>query len=177
MHAHNDNTAPTQRPASFDAMLVQYRPGLSRLAFKMGFKGEDREDLVTDTIIHCLKHWRTYRPGDAGWNYLYWVMRGVASNKKTVASHRIRFVDDPDGRLAARLETKPSQEHYVELSQTLAHLSGRGGAVIMRRAMTDDTLTAIGSDMGVSRPRVQQIEARARRRLDVACGRVDGVAA
>lgn len=167
MHAHNDN----QRPASFDAMLVSYRPGLARLAQRLGYFGEQREDLVTDTIIHCLKHWEKYRAEDSEWNYLYWTMRTVAGNYADRSSSKMQFVSVPIDWFE-QIPMQASQDDYVELSQVLAKLTGGGGDIVLRRAMTGDTYRAMAAELGVTHQRVQQIESKARRKLAVACGRV-----
>ncbi|MCW0235257.1 MAG: sigma-70 family RNA polymerase sigma factor [Ferrovibrio sp.] len=172
-HTHANDNQP--RPAAFDAMLVEYRAGLSHLAHKLGYSGEARSDLVTDTIVYCLRNWRNYRPGQSAWSYLYWTMRSVASNKKDLLKHRVVLVEDPDDRLASSMSCQPNQIDYVELSQVVGKIDGMGGEIILRRVINGEIFEDISKEVGLSRARVQQIEAAERRRLAVACGRGDAV--
>lgn len=152
------------RPASFDAKLMKYRPGLLVLAAKFTTTSEERHDLVTDTIIYCLRNWQSFREDGGFWSWLYWSMRGVVSNKKDAVKARITLVQDSDGVLAARRGVAPTQLDYVDLCQTLRKMNTRAGGVVMRRAM-GDTLPEIGSDIGVTAERVRQIEEKERKRL------------
>lgn len=168
MHAHNDNTpAPSSpRPAEFDAMLMQYRPGLSSLAYRLGFRGEEREDLVTDTIIHCLKNWQDYR-GAAPWEYLRWQMLNICKSYRRERERRQRmFVTRNDTPLTG---TPATQEHVADLGLIARRLNGRGG-VILARVSVGETFTEVGKSMGISRQRAQQLEREARQRLLVGMG-------
>lgn len=163
----NNNHNVECRPASFDAKLMQYRPGLLKLAGKFTKTREERNDLVTDTIIYCLRNWQSFREDGGFWNWLYWSMRGVVGNKKEGVKARITLVQDSDGVFAATRGIAPSQLDYVELCQTLRKMNTRAGGVVMRRAM-GDTLPEIGSDIGVTAERVRQIEEKERNRLRAA---------
>src|SRR5690242_9233279 len=131
----NDN-APTARPAEFDAMLVAYKPGLESLAYRLGFRGEAREELVLDTIVHCLEHWRAHRPEQGFWKFLQWRMRGVASNKRQ--RRTVQLVHDVDGKAAASLTAQAMQEIHVDLSRALAAMPARGRDIVVRRAIGED---------------------------------------
>jgi RNA polymerase sigma factor (sigma-70 family) len=152
------------RPASFDAKLMKYQPGLLKLAGKFTTTSEERHDLVTDTIIYCLRNWQSFREDGGFWNWLYWSMRGVVGNKKEGVKARITLVQDSDGVFAATRGIAPSQLDYVELCQTMRSMSARGGGVVVRRAM-GDTLPEIGAAIGVTAERVRQIENKERGRL------------
>ncbi|MDO3431158.1 sigma-70 family RNA polymerase sigma factor [Rhizobium sp. CBN3] len=154
MEAANDN-----RPAEFDARVMQYKQGLEVLARKLTKTKEEREDLVTDTIIYCLSHWRSFRPEGGFYNWLYWSMRGVLSLRRDAARRQLSIVEDPEGRLMALRGTAPAQLDRVQLTQTLAAMSERGGGVVIRRAM-GETLPVIAADLGVTAERVRQIEAK-----------------
>jgi RNA polymerase sigma factor (sigma-70 family) len=170
MHAHNDNT-PTPssiaatRPAAFDAMLMQYRPGLSSLAYRLGFRGEEREDLVTDTIIHCLKNWQDYR-GAAPWEYLRWQMLNICKSYRTQEQRKRMFVTRNDIPMTG---TPATQEQSTDLSLIARRLNGRGGAILARVAV-GETFTEVGKSMGISRQRAQQLEREARQRLVAGMG-------
>lgn len=160
----NDNNSHSERPASFDARIMEYQPGLRKLASKFTATREERDDLVTDTIIYCLRNWQSFREDGGFWNWLYWSMRGVVSNKRDAVKARITLVQDSDGVFASRRGTAPSQLEYVELCQTLKRLNTRAGGVVVRRAM-GETLPEIGADIGVTAERVRQIEEKERKRL------------
>jgi len=153
-------TPPNTRPPSFDAKIMAYRPGLINLAYKFGYRGDERDDLVTDTIIYCLEHWQSYREDGGLWMWLFWKMRGIVSAQKRVG--RIKIFDLEDYTQIAR--TPPNQEDYADLSTVLAQLSGRSGDVLLRRSIGCQ-LEEIGKDIGVSRERVRQIEEAARAKL------------
>lgn len=153
----NDN-----RPASFDDSIMAYRPGMSNLARKLGCRGEERNDLVTDTIVYCLENWQNFH-GDTSkmWNWIYWQMRGVISNKRD--KRKLEVVDSQFHYDSAT--TPPSQLDYAELSDTLRRMAGREGDVLMRRAM-GFKLREVGKQMGISTERVRQIEEQARAGLE-----------
>lgn len=164
--AANDNSATLDgRPAEFDARVMAYLPGMRKLAAKLLRDRDERSDLVTDTIIHCLKNWRSYREDGGFWNWIYWSMRGVHSNKLAADQRRPRIVEDPEGYIIGSRCTNPTQISHVELSQTLDTMNTREGAILLRRAMTDDTLLEIAADMGISKERVRQLETQERERL------------
>lgn len=152
------------RPASFDAKLMKYRPGLLVLAAKHTKTREERDDLVTDTMIYCMRNWQSFREEGGFYNWLYWSLRGLVSNKKGAVKARVTLVQDSDGVFAATRGIAPSQLDYVELCQTMRSMSARGGGVVIRRAM-GDTLPEIGAAIGVTAERVRQIENKERGRL------------
>lgn len=153
------------RPADFDALLVRYMPGLRSLASKFGRRGEDAHNLVTDTVIEALERWDKFKP-DQGkiWTWLYWIMRGIHSNRSIKDKKAIKTSDKSEEVLAIGWPIDANQDDYVELSQTLDYLKGRDREILLRRAMGDE-LAAIGKDMGLGRERVRQLEELARNAL------------
>ncbi|PDS97546.1 hypothetical protein CO659_12865 [Rhizobium sp. S9] len=158
-----------ERPASFDARVMEYLPGLKRLAAKR-VPPMYRDDLVTDTIAYAIEHWRNFREDGGMWNWLVWQMRGILKNEATKAAVRaanISFVpldrSVPTDR-SMRFSVPPNQVDYVELCETLGDLDTRDGGVVIRRAM-GETLPVIAADLGVSAERVRQIEEKERSRL------------
>lgn len=154
----NDN----QRPAEFDARVMAYVPGLRNLANKLGLRGEAAEDLVTDTIIEALERWQNYREGGGFWNWLYWTMRGKHTNARD--KRQLPMTDKSLEDVDYLLGSRATQEGYAELSKVLSNMTGRKGAVPLRRAM-GETLQEIGETIGVGRERVRQIEEGERARL------------
>lgn len=148
----NDNI----RPTSFDAALMKYQPGLARLASRL--RPEDPESLLQDLNVFALSRHTNFRgdptqPKSGFWNWLQLNMRSMAQSER-------RKPVPPKGETT----TQPIQEDYTELSRTLARLTGRSGEVLTRRAM-GCTLEEIGTDLGVTRERVRQIENAARAKL------------
>jgi RNA polymerase sigma factor (sigma-70 family) len=169
MTTANDN-APAKRPASFDAHVTAYLPGLNRLARRYTKTAEQRQDLVTDTVMYALEKWQNFRgdPADARsgfFAWLTWQMRGVVKNgavKAEIRKKHITMVPLDATHVAA---TPATQDVHVDLSATLRDVSSMmNGDVLMRRAM-GDTLQEIAADRGVTRERVRQIEVAARARL------------
>ena len=156
MHATNDN-----RPPSFDAALIAYMPGMRRLASKLGYKGADADDLVTDTIAYCLEHWKNFRgETDKMWNWIYWQMRGIVKNSRS----RKRVMLVAAGTSYESAEISASQMDVAHASQVVGLLSGRAGDMTVRLAM-GDTLDEISSQHGISRERVRQLVERERGRV------------
>lgn len=156
MQAMNDN-----RPPAFDSALLAYRPGMRRLASKLGYRGAEADDLVTDTIAYCLEHWTNFRGEQSKmWNWIYWQMRGIVANRRVKKS--ISIVDS-----TVRYENASvfgNQTHSAELNHVVAALSGRSGEMTLRLAM-GDTLEEIGRDYGVGRERVRQLVEKERGRV------------
>jgi|GEM_PF-2490092 len=159
--AENDN-----RPPAFDSALLAYQPGMRRLASKLGYRGSEAVDLVTDTIAYCLEHWTNFHGDlDKMWNWIYWQMRGIVKNSRS--KKRLEMV--PEGRAYEIAETSANQADVAHAGQVVSLLAGRSGDMIMRLAM-GDTLEEIARQHGVSRERVRQIVEKERARLLVLIG-------
>ena len=154
--AMNDN-----RPPSFDAALIAYMPGMRRLASKLGYRGAESDDLVTDTIAYCLERWTNFHgQTDKMWNWIYWQMRGIDKNSRS--RKRLQMV--PEGRAYEIAETSANQADVAHACHVVSLLAGRAGDMTMRLAM-GDTLEEIAKQHGVSRERVRQIVEKERGRL------------
>jgi RNA polymerase sigma factor (sigma-70 family) len=160
------NEKPTKpgRPAAFDARVLAYLPGLSRQAVKLGYRGEEGKDLVTDTIILALHRWGSFREDGGMWNWLVFTMRSLSRDRRRQAKATILIADDPDGKMAARVSAAPAQEDYASLCGVLNKLAGRERDMVLRRA-AGEMLEEIANDHGISKQRVQQLIDRARDRL------------
>lgn len=157
----NDNVA--DRPASFDARVMAYLPGLRSLASRRVPK-KYREDLVTDTIIYALAHWTGYREDGGMWNWLEWSMRGIIKNAATKAAGRAKLATFVPINDRMQFGAPANQLAYVELSKSLDGMTGRGGKIVVRRAM-GESLGEIGKSMGITVERVRQLECREMKRL------------
>jgi len=156
MHAVNDN-----RPPAFDSALLAYQPGMRRLASKLGYRGSDAADLVTDTIAYCLEHWTNFRGAtDKMWNWIYWQMRGIVKNSRS--KRRVMMV--VAGQAYENAETSANQVDVAHAGQVVSLLAGRAGDMTIRLAM-GDTLEEIARQHGVSRERVRQIVEKERERV------------
>lgn len=150
------------RPASFDAAVMAYYPGLRNLARRYK-SAAYRDDLVTDTIMRALENWRNFRPDGNMWRWLAWTMRGIVSNQAVGASMQKR-----QGVLVSidnvALSTEPNQEHYTDLAAATDKLTGRGGDILLRRAM-GGTLKEVGASYSISPEWTRRLEAEARSKL------------
>lgn len=73
------------------------------------------------------------------------------------------LVDDRPSPEAVTMETKDGETRSAWVEAALAELPTREARIIRARLLTDDTLTleALGSELGVSKERVRQLEKRA----------------
>lgn len=163
----NDNTP---RPAAFDRDLADHMNFMLWLANRL-VGAHDAMELVNDTSVMALSRWHYFKPG---WKFSTWlgvVMTNVIAERQRTARSRKRAartvsIDGVDLHLSAPAR----QDDLAMLAEVLAAMpAGRGGEVLIRRAMGED-LAEIGHEMGVSRQRVHQLEIDGRRRLLAALG-------
>lgn len=73
MPRHPTTPVPeTERPAWFDAKLLQYQPGLYRLAQKHTTSKAACEDLYQDTLLRILSNWYKFREDGGFWLWMRW---------------------------------------------------------------------------------------------------------
>lgn len=155
------------RPASFDARVMAYLPGLRKLAARR-VQPAYRDDLVTDTIAYALEHWTNYREDGGLWNWLVWQMRGILKNEATKKANRDKHVTFVQMADHMHFSVPASQEDYADLSFAFDRAAGvKNGDVLIRRAM-GDTLDDIATDRGLCRERIRQLESAARAELRAA---------
>lgn len=157
------------RPPSFDARVMAYVPGLRRLAYKLHYRGQDADDLVTDTIIIALSRWKAYREDGGFWMWLQWQMRGIVGARRQLKKVQIVNIDDFVDGSRGEFAWRGNQEDYADLSAALSRISGKSGEVLLRRVMGDG-LREIAEEMQVSKEWVRQLEERARADLKKAVG-------
>lgn len=164
-------SAAIERPAEFDARVMQYLPGLKKLARKFTRSTEDRDDLVTDTVLFALRNWQSFREDGGFWLWLSWNMRGIASErtrKSQSPKHCGKHVpfDPDDPILQARLSTAPVQDVGLHLEQAVRLVADiRHGDVLLRVA-NGETLASIAAERGLSKQRLSQMLAAARDELE-----------
>ena len=149
------------RPAEFDARLMNYFPHLRRLAHKLTNSASEREDLLHDSIAYILTNWGKFRPDGGFYNWITFMMRNVAQEKRRKERRRSKHMTTThDERAMASVAVLPNQLDTIELREALNCMpEGRDGEIVMRRAM-GDTLVEIGADLGVGRERARQLEER-----------------
>jgi len=160
-------TATTDaRPEGFDDRLMSYYGSLRKRAGRLGNPPQEREDILNDTIVYILSHWRSFRPDGGFYNWISLCMRHVAQEIRRTAARKavyMRQVQDP--RAFDNLQTPASQLDNVELSDAIAYLKGhRHGGVLLRRAM-GDSLKEVAADGRGNVEWARQREERARRDL------------
>lgn len=150
------NTTTTQRTAEFDAQLVAYRPTLRKLAARY-VPPQYREDLVADTVMYCLDHFKAFRVDGAFRTWVRWCMWTVVREQAQSAARRKSMVMVPyeDEYQGAIVEAE--QEHYADLSIVIGKIPDtRDGKVLLRRAM-GCRMQEIADDLGLTRARIAQI--------------------
>jgi RNA polymerase sigma factor (sigma-70 family) len=141
-HPSNDN-----RPASFDAEVLAFRPGL--YAYALRKYGDRAEDLVQDTLVAALARWRSYRPGKSVLPWLKFMMSHV--RYKQDCARRVQVVHtDADAPVAA------SQEHAASINMALSRTPPRVRSMLLMEA-AGHTLAEVGEAHGVTRQRVLQV--------------------
>jgi DNA-directed RNA polymerase specialized sigma24 family protein len=69
------DTTADERPASFDADVLQWLPFVEQMAYKLERNPALREDLVQETIATALHRWRAYNADFSLPNWLVWIMK------------------------------------------------------------------------------------------------------
>ncbi len=164
-------SAVTERPPEFDRRVMQYLPGLKTLARKFTRTTEERDDLVTDTIAKALEDWQKFREDGGFWNWLYWTMRGIAGNRVQYDRRRIDLGSQLDVQHACadslvELSVRPTQGVRLDLADALLIVGSLRHGDILMRVANGETLRAIAAERGLSKERVRQLVAAARRELE-----------
>ena len=159
------NPANDNRPASFDARVMAYMPAMKRMASRLTRDREQRDDLVTDTIIFCLANWEKFREDGGLHNWIYWSMRGVSSNGRRL--RRVSLIQDSDGRHMQNLKQMPNQLDALALKEAVIHLNTRTGNALLLYIM-GETFNEIAADIGVSPQRAHKMSQEARLALRAA---------
>jgi RNA polymerase sigma-70 factor, ECF subfamily len=101
----------SESPASVKRNLLASIPRLRAFAIGLCGRTDRAEDLVQETLMRAWANLSSFEPGTNLDAWLYTILR----NKfYTDQRKRLREVSDPDGVLAARLISQPSQEARID---------------------------------------------------------------
>lgn len=160
--------ATATRPAWYDEKLVAYAGRIARLARVFG--GRQHEEVAQDIYLDAINRWDRYVPDQ--YSFAMWLKlcaRNVASKRKQYRMAQMRHADVCAFDEAYTMSAQPTQHEAMELSDTVRHLKGRGGQILLRVA-TGEFMHEIGAELGVSKQRVEQIVRQERAALRKAVG-------
>ncbi|MBO9194358.1 sigma-70 family RNA polymerase sigma factor [Rhizobium sp. 16-449-1b] len=162
----NDN-----RPAEFDRRLTDHLPLIKKVARRQVRNMQERDDLVQDVFAHALAKWRQFRPDGSFYMWITFMVRMIASEKRRKVIRQGRHLRQVEGEdILAGLSTPARQIEEIDVMEVYNLIpAGRNGDILRRRIM-GDTLAEIGSDYGIGRERVRQIEWDQREALRAALG-------
>ncbi|MFC0245797.1 sigma-70 family RNA polymerase sigma factor [Falsochrobactrum ovis] len=156
----NDNH---RRPASFDALLLQWTPFLHKLSLNFEHDAQDREDLVNETITVALHRWGNYRTDASFPGWLSFQMRSCVSARMRKQHADVRWIArvNPEWNSTAQ----PNQDDVVELSQVIGMLNPGRDRDVFLRVIDGESGQVLADEYGISRERVRQIVARQRKTI------------
>lgn len=141
------------RPASFDAALLDAEPYLRYLAGRY-VRAQDRDDLVQATMAMALARWEHFRPSGSMRAWLGYAMRTIV------------WRSAKPYRPATAVQTaEPTQEHAADIGVALSRLREREREAVLGWAQ-GYSMAELGETMGgISKQRVEQIIRVGRQRL------------
>lgn len=98
--------------ADFKAELLSMLPSLRAFARSLSRNPAQADDLVQDTLVKALSNVERYEPGTNMRAWLFTILRNHYYSHLRKAK---REVEDVDGRMAARLATRPAQPGAIDL--------------------------------------------------------------
>lgn len=99
-------------PARFKSELIGLLPSLRAFARSLAHNSAQADDLVQDTLVKALANVDHFEPGS---NLRAWLFTILRNNYYSQLRKTKREVEDADGKLAARLATRPEQNGSVDL--------------------------------------------------------------
>ena len=136
------------RPADFDARVLEQLPRLRRMAGKL-VDSDQREDLVKSTVERGLRYWRSYDPAKKLGVWLIYQMRHAAFEGRRKAAPVV------DGALDQQA-VAADQESFADAQGILRQVDASPHADVMRLVAAGHTSEEIAELRGVSRQRVHQ---------------------
>ncbi len=103
--------------------LLAALPRLRAFAMSLCGHADQADDLVQETLMKAWANLASFVPGTNMPGWLYTILRNEFYSRLRKRRHE---VDDPDGMLAARLSTQPTQEahlHFQDFRAALFQLS------------------------------------------------------
>lgn len=170
----------TNRPAEFDALVLQWMPFLHKMARRLERNAQDREDLINETVAVVLHRWASYREDGNFPGWLALSMREcVAALRRRQRRARenecsydgalrlnFRGGDDDFNVAKCDMHGEPArQDNIVELTQVVEAIPAGRPRDILTRLACGDNGEEIGRDYGISRERVRQIGVAERGKL------------
>lgn len=155
----------------FNALLVQYRPYVISQVARHGF-GWDTEEVVQDVMLQACQSRRNFEPARGTFvSWLYWQVRSCVQlrrqrhSKRRDISYSMEYHENGDpvtdvsvmGNQHDHLELRETVEAIYEMKPQQAH-------VILQRAV-GVTLEELAGTMGLTRQRIEQVHASARKSL------------
>jgi RNA polymerase sigma-70 factor (ECF subfamily) len=156
---------------AFEALFDHFYPKIFRY-IRMRVKNEDAEDLTADTFLKVVKKIRSYSANSFG----AWLFR-IAHNTIIDYYRRLRptdslTMDDTDGIDMTLLDTKPSPEQQIKLTEDteavkklLRQLPATHQAIMELRFLEDFNTKEIAIITGKSEGNIRIIQMRALREL------------
>jgi len=170
------------RPASFDAAIPAYVPGLRKLAKRLRPESsrDDIDDMVQEALVRALASWRKYRTENSPYTWLKFFVRTISQEANDRAARHAQLAQALAG---TSLEIAlPNQEHAAELSLLAERMTPglRGDILAIAQGAA---YKEVAAPRNTSRQRIEQLikqerarwsaaERRADARRDVAYGRV-----
>ncbi|MES1198586.1 MAG: sigma-70 family RNA polymerase sigma factor [Pseudomonadota bacterium] len=110
------STPARLRPSSFAADLVLLLPLLTRFSRSLCRNAALADDLVQDACVSAIAHSHSFVRGT---NMRAWMFTIVRNQYLSVLRKGHREVEDSDGSYAGKLSTQASQNHALDLDDTL----------------------------------------------------------
>lgn len=154
----------TTRPASFDAAILAYVPGMQKLARRLRPEAPRHvlDDLVQSTLCQAFATWRSYRPENSPYTWLQFIMRDLSRD------HTRRLRQAAEFKLRLRgvsvTITEPNQEHAADLALAIDRITPAIRSDLIEVAQ-GAPLAKPAARRGTSRQRIEQILKRERARL------------
>lgn len=98
--------------AAFKAELISMLPSLRAFARSLSRNPAQADDLVQDTLVKALTNIERFEPGTNLRAWLFTILRNHYYSHLRKAK---REVEDVEGRMAARLATRPAQNGAIDL--------------------------------------------------------------
>jgi RNA polymerase sigma-70 factor (ECF subfamily) len=107
-------------PADFKSDLLAAIPALRAFAVSLSGKSGWADDMVQETLVKAWANQSSFEPGSRMQAWLFTILRHEFYSEYRRRRHE---VPDPDGTIAARLTTHPSQDGHIAFREFQIALS------------------------------------------------------